>query len=88
VKGFRSISIREFLGKEDGPDRKAELAFDILDKDKDGFISKTEYMAVSDKLGKKQVSAVFARNDADGDGKLSREEYLAMVRPHSSSIKK
>eukprot|EP00090_Calanus_glacialis_P004439 TRINITY_DN13314_c0_g1_i3.p1 TRINITY_DN13314_c0_g1~~TRINITY_DN13314_c0_g1_i3.p1 ORF type:complete len:159 (-),score=59.22 TRINITY_DN13314_c0_g1_i3:83-538(-) len=76
------ISIAEFLGEamEEDPNKKAELAFDIIDKDKDGFISKQEFLDLSDKITQKQVRAVFARNDKDKDGKISKEEYLEMVR--------
>ena len=68
----RFISITEFLGEgvEDDWKRKAELAFDIIDKydghlleaetnhilrDKDGFITKQEFSQLSDKITKKQV---------------------------------
>ena len=56
---------------EEDPNKKADLAFDIIDKlgddpsetannslfrDKDGFISKQEFLDLSDKITKKQVS--------------------------------
>eukprot|EP00091_Calanus_sinicus_P015715 TRINITY_DN34295_c0_g1_i1.p1 TRINITY_DN34295_c0_g1~~TRINITY_DN34295_c0_g1_i1.p1 ORF type:complete len:139 (-),score=58.86 TRINITY_DN34295_c0_g1_i1:69-425(-) len=43
------ISIAELLGEalEEDPNKKAELAFDIIDKDKDGFISKQEFLQLS-----------------------------------------
>merc|ERR1712179_703809 len=75
------ISIEEFLGEsvEDDVKKKAEMAFDIIDRDNDGYISKQEFSQISNKITKRQVDAVFARNDCDGDGKISREEYLEMV---------
>merc|ERR1712106_781012 len=73
VDGDGMISIKEFMGEaeEDPVKKKAELAFDIIDKDKDGYITKMEYMQLSDKITKKQANAIIRRNDEDGDGKLS-----------------
>ena len=60
---------------EEDPNKKAELAFDIIDKsgddpsetdhnslfrDKDGFISKEELLDLSDKITQKQVSGTFS----------------------------
>ena len=60
---------------EEDPNKKAELAFDIIDKsgddpsetacnslfrDKDGFISKQEFLDLSDKITQKQVSGTFS----------------------------
>ena len=59
---------------EEDPNKKAELAFDIIDKsgddpseialnslfrDKDGFISKQEFLDLSEKITQKQVSRTF-----------------------------
>merc|ERR1712179_184732 len=54
--------------------QKAEMAFKLMDRNNDGFITKQEMLSTTKKLNEKQVAAVFARNDKDGDGKLSREE--------------
>jgi len=49
-----------------------EPGFSALDKDNDGYISRTEAMGDKDLLKK------FKEADKNGDGKLSRAEYLAV----------
>ena len=46
--------------------------FEQMDTDKDGFLSKEEYLAAHPRSAEK-----FAAMDADHDGKLSREEIKA-----------
>jgi len=61
-------------------DQKAEMAFRIMDRNNDGYITKQEMLNTTKKLTQKQIEAVFARNDKDGDGKLSKEEFKDMMR--------
>merc|ERR1711953_914088 len=58
---------------------KAEMAFKIMDRNNDGYITKQEMLNTTKKLTQKQIEAVFARNDKDGDGKLSKEEFKDMM---------
>lgn len=58
---------------------KADTAFKLFDKNKDGFITREEFAQVSKKLTKKQIDAVFAKFDGNGDGRLSREEFQQLM---------
>jgi len=59
--------------------RQAEIAFRLYDKDKDGYITKSEMEKLSKTLSKEQIDKVFARFDADGDGRLSYAEFRKMM---------
>ncbi len=59
--------------------RQAEIAFRLYDKDKDGYITKSEMEKLSKNLSKEQIDKVFARFDSDGDGKLSYAEFRKMM---------
>ena len=59
--------------------KQAEIAFRLYDKDKDGFITKSEMEKLSKNLSKEQIDKVFARFDADGDGRLSYAEFRKMM---------
>ena len=59
--------------------RQAEIAFKLYDKDRDGYITKSEMEKLSKNLTKEQIDKVFARFDADGDGKLSYAEFRKMM---------
>merc|ERR1711953_700347 len=58
---------------------KAEMAFRLMDRNNDGYVTKQEMLNTTKKLTQKQIEAVFARNDKDGDGKLSKEEFKDMM---------
>jgi Ca2+-binding EF-hand superfamily protein len=56
--------------------------FNALDKDKDGYVSRTEAQA------NPQLVKQFATADSDHDGKLSRTEYLkVMAKEDFNSVK-
>lgn len=55
------------------------MAFKLYDKDKDGYITKSEMEKLSKNLTKEQIEKVFARFDADGDGRLSYAEFRKMM---------
>ena len=59
--------------------KQAELAFKLYDKDKDGYITKSEMEKLSKTLTKSQIEKVFAKFDADGDGRLSYTEFRRMM---------
>ena len=58
---------------------KAEMAFKLYDKDKDGYITKAEMVKLSKNLTKDQIDRAFARFDSDGDGRLSYAEFKKMM---------
>jgi len=83
----RYITRAEFLGETTLENKaknaemveKAERAFNIIDRNRDGYITKAEMLETTKKLTAKQIEAVFDRNDRDGDGKLSKEEFTEMM---------
>ena len=58
---------------------KAELAFDLIDKDHNGFITKSEMLKMYKNLTKEQVDALFKKSDTNHDGKLSLNEFKDMM---------
>ena len=68
------------MGSAFAADNKAKSAktdndpgFNKLDKDHDGYLSRTEA------AGNPQLAKRFKEADKDGDGKLSRKEYLTVM---------
>lgn len=56
------------------------IAFDLYDKDKDGFVTKSEMeMVAKVTMSKKAIDVVFDHYDADKDGKLSYDEFCKMI---------
>src|SRR5205823_11065981 len=71
-----------FAAKGDRKKKKTEdanaVTFETADKDKDGFVTETEYVAaMSAKLDESAAKARFATLDKNADNKLSAEEYNA-----------
>merc|ERR1719319_216265 len=58
---------------------RVEQAFTIFDTDKDGYVTKQEFLRSAKNLTPEQVSAVYSRIDEDGDGKLNKEEFIKMM---------
>jgi len=61
-----------------------QRAFDLMDTDKDGKISKDEYMAFQAKISE----AKFKKTDANSDGMLTKEEMKAAFRAFKEAIEK
>ncbi|HYD57468.1 MAG TPA: hypothetical protein VEB41_11220 [Burkholderiales bacterium] len=59
--------------------RSDDSGFARMDKNKDGYISKTEG------TGNKELSGNFAKWDMNNDGKLNRAEYLAAMAKSDAS---
>jgi len=87
------ISKEEFVGGPSATERrksgvgldtdaKAELAFNVFDKNRDGYVTKNEMLKVSKNLTKEQVDAVFERNDGNQDGKLNLQEFQEFMHNH------
>lgn len=79
-EGF--ITRAEFLGEKDKSlqqEERTERAFNYMDVNGDGFITKKEMRALTKRLSQTQIDAVFDRNDKDGDGRLSKQEFRDMM---------
>ena len=55
------------------------MAFKAMDKDGDGFITKSEFRKVCPNLTKEQINAAFEKFDKAGDGKLNYIEFCGMM---------
>ena len=73
--GARSTKVEISANRQD----KAEAAFKLLDKNRDGYITKDEFANVSKNLTPKQVEAVFGKFDKNGDGRLSFGEFKQLI---------
>ena len=71
-------SAKPQLANIDGMD-KTEIAFRLADKDKSGYITKSEFEKMAKNLSKEQVEKVFAKCDKDGDGKINYAEFSTMM---------
>merc|ERR1712141_440803 len=71
-------SAKPQLANIDGMD-KTEIAFRLADKDKSGYITKSEFEKMAKNLSKEQIEKVFAKCDKDGDGKINFSEFSSMM---------
>merc|ERR1711997_1423855 len=62
-------------GRRSAPIDRTEAAFNVFDSDKDGYVTKQEFLRNTSKLSDEQVRTLFERLDMDGDGKLNKEEF-------------
>ena len=69
------LSFEEFTGQE----TKVEKAFRAMDKDGDGYITKTEFQKVCKNLTKEQIQLAFNKFDKSGNGKLNYKEFCGMM---------
>ncbi|CAL8461818.1 g1349 [Coccomyxa elongata] len=89
-----NLSLQDFttaikmLGQLYTGDDRAEFAFQLYDKDRDGFVSAKELLtvlraimgrALSDKQLEQIVAATIAEHDKDGDGLLSKLEFKNLL---------
>ena len=51
----------------------------MADKDKSGYIEKSEFEKMTKNLSKEQREKVFAKCDKDGDGKINYSEFSSMM---------
>ena len=58
---------------------KTEIAFRLIDKDKSGYIEKSELHQMTKSLSEEQREVVLKKCDENGDGKLSYLEFSRMM---------
>ena len=58
---------------------KAEIAFRLADKDKDGYVDRSEFEKMAKNLPKEKMGKVFDNVDKNNDGKLDFSEFKAMM---------
>eukprot|EP00090_Calanus_glacialis_P007278 TRINITY_DN15715_c0_g1_i1.p1 TRINITY_DN15715_c0_g1~~TRINITY_DN15715_c0_g1_i1.p1 ORF type:complete len:183 (-),score=84.00 TRINITY_DN15715_c0_g1_i1:149-697(-) len=81
------ISYQEFCGRK----TVTEKAFEALDINSDGYISKPEMIAASQRTGRRlsktEVEATFKEYDQNKDNKLSYSEFCVMMNKRRTSEK-
>jgi Ca2+-binding EF-hand superfamily protein len=65
------IKIKDFISL----DIHSEDAFDAMDKNKDGFITKGELKLAKKNIGMKEINECIKEFDIDKDGKLNLDEF-------------
>ena len=58
---------------------ETSLAFRIADKEKTGYLSKSEFTEMAKNLSQEQIDKVFNVFDKDGDGKIDYEEFSELM---------
>ena len=77
-----TLSREEFVGPERPPkkgldtDAKAELAFNVFDKNHDGFITKNEMLRGSKNLTKEQVSKIKSKKNVKKNSENCKKKYF------------
>ena len=88
VDGDGEINFEEFLTmmakKENSENDEIKAAFEIFDKNQDGFISPTELRTVMESLGEvlteADIDTMMKGADENGDGQVSFDEFAIMMR--------
>ena len=86
--GDGEINFEEFLTmlakKENSENDEIKAAFEIFDKNQDGFISPTELRTVMESLGEvlteADIDTMMKGADENGDGQVSFDEFAVMMR--------
>ena len=86
--GDGEINFEEFLmmmaKKENSDNDEIRAAFEIFDKNQDGFISPTELRTVMESLGEvlteADIETMMKGADQNGDGQVSFDEFAVMMR--------
>ncbi|OQV19215.1 putative Calmodulin [Hypsibius exemplaris] len=89
IDGNGSIEFPEFLRmmvrkmKLTDEDEELRIAFQFLDRDKDGFLNAKELLIISAALGEKltemEASELIRESDVDGDGMINFQEFIHMM---------
>lgn len=70
------MSYEEFIGH----DTKMALAFKAIDKNGDGFLSKSEFRKICPNMTEEQVENAFTKFDHDKTGKINFKEFCSMLK--------
>ncbi|WAR18958.1 CALM-like protein [Mya arenaria] len=89
IAGNGTIDFSEFLMmmarklKDGDSEEEMREAFQVFDKDGNGFISSAELRNVMNNLGEKlteeEVQEMIREADIDGDGQVNYEEFVKMM---------
>lgn len=70
-------------GGESGADEEMRQAFQVFDKDGDGYISATELKLVMQQLGEaltdQQLADMLREADGNGDGRIDFKEFCGLM---------
>lgn len=69
------MSFEEFCGHK----TRTELAFDAIDKNGDGFVSRSEFRKICPNMSEEQIDAAFKKFDQDGTGRINYREFCSML---------
>jgi len=69
------MSFEEFSGQK----TRSELAFEAIDKNGDGYVSRTEFKKICPSLTPEQCEAAFKKFDQDGTGRINYREFSSMM---------
>jgi len=73
--GIGLASAQTEQGARGGPMLKCQERFEALDVNRDGVVTRDEFMAVPHPGG--HAEEIFRQRDLDGDGKLTKEEFCS-----------
>jgi len=77
------LSFEEFMGEES----RSERLFKLMDKDGDGYVTKSEFREVCKNLNREQIDVAFKKFDQTGNDKLNFREFCDMMNKKSSTSK-
>ena len=64
---------------------KAKLAFNVYDRNRDGYLTKAELRKTSKRMTDAQIDAVFEKYDRNKDGKLDFNEFKDLMEARSKT---
>ena len=64
---------------------KAKLAFNVYDRNRDGYLTKAELRKTSKRMTDAQIDAVFDKYDVNKDGKLDFNEFKNLMEARSKT---
>ena len=66
-------------------EEEMKVAFEMFDKDKNGYIERDELKQMMTKLGEKltdrEIDEMMKEADTDKDGRVNYNEFLSMMKP-------
>ena len=77
-----TMSFEEFCGHE----TRNKLAFKAIDKDRDGFLSKSEFKRICPNMSNEQIETAFAKFDKDKTGRINYAEFCEMLNTRQDKL--